>query len=533
MATTIEKHAEKASDSITPSPDNATDFEVAEVKSITLRDADEALTFLSNHPQSDEVAIQGQAILDDPVLHEKLLRKIDFTICPLLACVYFLQFLDKTTLSYTAIMGIRQDTHLVGQDYSNLSMLFYIGFLATEFPTQYLSQKIAKYSLYLSINIMIWGVVLMSHAATTSFAGLAVCRTLLGVFEACVAPILVMIIAMWYKKNEQGRRVSYFYVMNSLTQIVGGAVAYGASFASSKFASWRIFFIAIGAFTVVIGAMVGILLPDSPVKAKRFTDAEKVAALLRVRDNQSGTQNHVLKKEQVFETLKDPRVWLVALATMLSSIPNGGISNFSSILLTTFGYSSKTSLIMSMPSGAVGVITVLFTGWLSDKLRDRTTVMIVAITPTILGAALMIGLDPNGVPKNKAGLLGASFLTGTFGAAFMLLLAFNASNISGHTKKVTTNAITLVAFAVGNILGTQTFQAKQAPGYVSGKASIVACLSALIPVIVTLRWCNSRLNKKNQKNLQGLSEEDRQRLKEEWAWRDESDLKNPFFVYTK
>ena len=27
-------------------------------------------------------------------------------------------------------------------------------------------------------------------------------------------------------------------------------------------------------------------LPDSPVKAKRFTDAEKVAALLRVKDNQ-------------------------------------------------------------------------------------------------------------------------------------------------------------------------------------------------------------------------------------------------------
>lgn len=35
-------------------------------------------------------------------------------------------------------------------------------------------------------------------------------------------------------------------------------------------------------------------------------------------------------------------------------------------------------------------------------------------------------LDPNGVPKNKPGLLAASFLTGTFGAAFMLLLAWNA-----------------------------------------------------------------------------------------------------------
>lgn len=41
---------------------------------------------------------------------------------------------------------------------------------------------------------MIWGIVLMCHAACTSYAGLAICRTLLGVFESCVAPILVLII---------------------------------------------------------------------------------------------------------------------------------------------------------------------------------------------------------------------------------------------------------------------------------------------------------------------------------------------------
>jgi ACS family allantoate permease-like MFS transporter len=64
------------------------------------------------------------------------------------------------------------------------------------------------------------------------------------------------------------------------------------------------------------------------------------------------------------ETLRDWRVWLVCLCAMLNSLPNGG---------------------------------------------------------------LVIGLDPYGVPKNKAGLLAASFLTGTFGAAFMLLLAWNAS----------------------------------------------------------------------------------------------------------
>jgi ACS family allantoate permease-like MFS transporter len=158
--------------------------------------------------------------------------------------------------------------------------------------------------------------------------------------------------------------------------------------------------------------------------------------------------------------------------------------------------------------------------------------MLICILPTILGAALMIGLDPNGVPTNKAGLLAASFLTGTFGAAFMLLLAWNASNIAGHTKKVTTNALTLVSFAVGNILGTQTFQAKEAPGYISGKISIVATLGALCFVIMILRWYNHRLNKRNSALLADMSAEQREFESEKWAFADRTDRGNPFFVYT-
>ncbi|PSS23403.1 hypothetical protein M430DRAFT_48970 [Amorphotheca resinae ATCC 22711] len=497
----VEKGAEKPFSGLDArKPSNAT--EKGAVTVLSLKDADEAVEFLSNHPRAAEISAEGNAILEDPVQLKKLIRKIDFTIAPLLAAVYFLQFLDKTTLSYTAVMGMRTDTHLKGQDYSNISMLFYIGFLAAEFPTQYLAQHISRLGLYLGTNIILWGIVLCCHAACTSFAGLAICRTLLGVFESCVAPILVLVIAMWYKKEEQGRRVS----------------------------CWRIFFVAIGAATMCIGALVCIFLPDSPVKARRFTDAEKVAALLRTKNNQ----------RYFFQTPECPfalanlhiRVWLVCICTLLSSIPNGGLSNFNNILLTTFGYSSREALILAAPSGAVGVVCVLLVGYLSDKWHDRSSVMLICTLPTILGAGLMIGLDPNGVPKNKPGLLAASFLTGTFGAAFMLMLAWNASNIGGHTKKVTVNAITLVSFALGNILGTQTFQDYQAPGYISGKISIVATLGALCFMILVLRWFNDRLNKQNEIQLAGMTEEEKEELRDKMAFADETDRKNPFFRYT-
>ena len=126
------------------------------------------------------------------------------------------------------------------------------GFLAAEFPTQYLAQRISHLAWYLGINVIIWGIVLACHAGCNTYAALAVVRVLLGVFESCVAPILVLIIAMWYRKEEQGRRVSWFYVCNGLTQVFGGLVAYGVSFIqNSHLKTWKIFYIAIGALTVV------------------------------------------------------------------------------------------------------------------------------------------------------------------------------------------------------------------------------------------------------------------------------------------
>lgn len=72
---------------------------IRDVVDVSLKDADEARAFLENHPMAAEVIDEGQAILDDPEQLKKLIRKIDWTIPPLIAAAYFLQFLDKTSLS--------------------------------------------------------------------------------------------------------------------------------------------------------------------------------------------------------------------------------------------------------------------------------------------------------------------------------------------------------------------------------------------------------------------------------------------------
>ncbi len=61
-----------------------------------------------------------------------------------------------------------------------------------------------------------------------------------------------------------------------------------------------------------------IWLPDSPVHARLLTMEERIAALERVRDDQGGTENKRLKKQQVIEAFLDIRTWLIVLTTMLS-----------------------------------------------------------------------------------------------------------------------------------------------------------------------------------------------------------------------
>lgn len=461
----------------------------------------------------------------------RLRKKLDRYIPPICAAVYFCQFLDKTSLNYASIMGFP----IAGQDYNLVSMAFYLGYLLWEFPTMYISQKL-RLAKYLGANTIAWGALLMLHAATNSFGPFFALRFLLGMCEACVAPSLILIISMFYKKDEQASRISWFYVMNGLTQIFGGFVAFGVSFYDGKvIPPYKIVYLVLGGISIVVGCVVLIWLPDSPVHARMLTREERIASLERVRNDQGGTENKKFKKEQIIEAVKDIRTWLIVLTTLVTSIPNGALSNFGNIVIKSFGYTTKQTLILGTPSGAVMSVMVIFCGWYSDKKNERMVPIVIALIPTIVGAALLVALNGTG---QKGALLFATYLMGTYGSCLSTIYAYNASNTSGHTKKVTINALTMVTFSIGNIVGTEIFLPKDAPAYIPGKIAVLVLLSSQLFISYTLRYINVRLNKKRQIRLveeaarQSWSEEDIQRAREKHAFADLTDRQNIFFVYT-
>lgn len=59
------------------------------------------------------------------------------------------------------------------------------------------------------------------------------------------------------------------------------------------------------------------------------------------------------------EALLDPLTWAFAFYALAADIPNGGIANFFSQLIISFGYTPEESLLYGMPGGAIEVVALI------------------------------------------------------------------------------------------------------------------------------------------------------------------------------
>lgn len=78
----------------------------------------------------------------DKAQDTKVRRKVDWRILPVISITYALQGIDKTTLGYAAVYGLREDLGLHGTQYSWASAIFYLGYLTWEFPANLLLQRL-------------------------------------------------------------------------------------------------------------------------------------------------------------------------------------------------------------------------------------------------------------------------------------------------------------------------------------------------------------------------------------------------------
>lgn len=236
-------------------------------------------------------------------------------------------------------------------------------------------------------------------------------------------------------------------------------------------------------------------MPDNQTNAKFLNRREKLIAIDRIRGNFQGIGSRQWKWSQFFEAFRDPRTYLYVLFSLLMNIPNGGITSFGSIVIKSFGFNDRLSLLLNMPPGIMDISCKLSFTWLSDKYLDRTLFAFIAILIPMIGGIMMIVIPL----LSKAALLVGYYFIGAAGASWCLLMVTISNNTLGYTKKVTVNGLQILAYAAGNWIGPQTFRGNEAPEYPSGKLMVAVMYGCAAATLIVLRLVNIFENKRRDK----------------------------------
>ncbi|KAF5246459.1 hypothetical protein FANTH_6831 [Fusarium anthophilum] len=414
----------------------------------------------------------------------RLRWKLDLRLVPLLWFNITLGAMDKVTTATAALYGFRKDNDLTGDRYSWVGSAFYFGYLIWCLPSGSLLQRFPIAKLMFVVQI-VWGGILIATGFANNFPTLIALRVILGALEAPIVPGNFLILGMWYTRSEQPIRTGLMYT--GLSVCFTGPIGWGIGFLAGEH-QWRAMFWICGGITIVWAFVLGLFLPDSPVKAKFVTEREKAIVIDHLRVDQTGVENKTFKKEQMIEAFLDPKTWLMFMFNIVISIPNGGLTNFAPLVVQGLGYTPQRSTLLMMPTGIIQTISsylcnggVFLCAKYMPKKQCRTAWVLLGIIVGLISAVFLYTLPTKDFNNRLAALYMSYFYFGPY----VVALGINSANTAGHTKKVTVNALIFVAYCVSNIIGPQFFKAAQAPLYPLGMGAIL-CSYGLAMVIIIL-----------------------------------------------
>lgn len=320
------------------------------------------------------------------------------------------------------------------------------GYLFWCLPSGSLLQRFPIAKLMCVVQFL-WGVILIATGFANNFPTLIALRVLLGALEAPIVPGNYLLISMFYSRAEQPLRTGLMYT--GLSVCFTGPIGWGIGFLAGDH-QWRSMFWITGAMTIVWALVIGIFLPDSPVRAKFITDRQKGIVIDRLRADQTGVENKQFKWEQFRETMVDPKTWLMFLFQVMISIPNGGLTNFTPLVIKGLGFTSQRSTLLTMPTGIIQTISsymcnggVFLCAKHLPQYQCRTAFVIFGIMVGLISSVFLYTLPLNAFHSRLAAIYMSYFYLGPY----ILSLGINTANTAGHTKKVVTNALVFIVSA--------------------------------------------------------------------------------------
>lgn len=415
-------------------------------------------------------------------VEQSTIRKISWRLVPFVALMFFINFLDRTAISFAGPNGMTQDLGLTALQFGLASGIFFIGYILLEVPSNLALHKFGA-RRWLARIMISWGIVSLLFTWVSSVEGLYTLRLLLGIAEAGFFPGAILYLSMWVPGRHRSKILSLFYLAQPLTVVFGAPLAASLIQQHGLFGmeGWRVMFMGVSIPAILIGIVALFWLVDSPRQAKWLTAEEKTWLTTELEAEHQQKQGH--QKHSLRSVMGNGRVWMLcliyfgfiyglyALAFFLPTI----IAGFQQQFGTTFNVMQK-GLITGVPY-LIAAVVMFF--WSKDATRRGcktwhiaipalaggisvplalymdspfTTIMVIAITASSIFAAL-----PN------FWTLPTQFLTGASAAAAIALIntlgnvaGFSAGYITGALHDAT-KSYALPMFVVGGFMLLSAF----------------------------------------------------------------------------
>ncbi|KAL7267001.1 hypothetical protein RUND412_010427 [Rhizina undulata] len=445
----------------------------------------------------------------DAIREKKLLRKLDWNLVPFLSLLYLLSFLDRSNIGNARLDGLEDDLKMKGLDYNIALAVFFPWYVLAEVPSNIMMKRIRP-SLWLTIIMLAWGIIMTLMGTVTSYKGLLVVRMALGLAEGGLFPGVTFYITMWYRRHECGRRMAIFFSAATLAGAFGGLLARGIGQMNEigGKSGWAWIFILEGLATVAVAFSAYWIINDYPETAKFLKPAEKAEVLRRLTlDRSSLADEYDIK--YFFDAIKDWKIYVMMLITIGIFTPLYSISLFLPTIVKDMGYSNNESQLMTVPPYVLACICTITGGYLADRTKQRGIFMIGYCAIAIVGFVMLISTHRPAIQYLGTFLVAAGIYPNV-----PMIVAWNGNNIGGSTKRGVGIAMQVAFGNLGGLIAAFSYRSQDAPRFFSGHGFLIGLttMSCILSAFMTiyLRRENERRDRlmaEKGLTLEGCSED--------------------------
>ncbi|KAF2205832.1 MFS general substrate transporter [Delitschia confertaspora ATCC 74209] len=430
-----------------------------------------------------------------PSLNKTITRKLDRHLMPWLFGLWLLAFIDRSNIGNARISGLSSDLHLDANKFNIALAVFYVPYICYDVPSN-LVLKYFKAGYYLPGLLISWGLISLCTGFVKSYAGLLVARFFLGLAEGGLLGGMIVYLAMFYPRHQLLYRITLFYCAAPLSGAFGGLLATGlAQISTGGYEGWPFIFFVEGAMTVVFGVVVLFMLPHTPSDVKFLTLEEHAGALSRMRQDAHGsTASGDVEHEKfnwywVRRALLNVNTIVLSLNFFAIITPIYSFSLFLPTIIKSLGYTSIYAQLLTVPPNVCAFLTVLITGYFSDRLRLRGVPMIIGASIAIIGYIMLIASSR---PLVRYG--GTFFVAAGIFPCSPLVMGWLANNLSPHYVRATGTGFQIMIANMAAFIATFVYLQKDAPRYITGHAINLGMLAFSILLstsnILYCKWEN-------------------------------------------